>query len=156
MACARHQRFPSDRRGLSSAELAMKVSASVCTITIAAWRRPVLRRELYWLAPLETTRRSPYLVGIYSLIAVGTSALYLSGISHLQKKILDIPPSLPGRLCSHHGGVSQAGILRPSGLILLSGRLSAFRETPAAGESDSDLPNHRHDVQCWLSGLFER
>lgn len=85
-----HQRFPTDRRGQLTHELAMKVSDSV-------WHRqlselgdaPTGEHNPYWLVPFKNYKAlCPYLVGSYSKVAHSLAGYVSSGF---QTFVLDVP-----------------------------------------------------------------
>jgi alkanesulfonate monooxygenase len=85
-----HERFPEDRKGQLTHQLAMKVSDSVwhkqlSDLALATERNP------YWLVPFQNYKSMcPYLVGDYERVGQELAAY----ISHgFRKFILDIPPS---------------------------------------------------------------
>lgn len=86
------ERFPLDRRGELTHQLAMKVSDS-------SWHQQLSqaaaetreRREVYWLRPFESYKTfCPYLVGSYERVAAEL-AKYI-GVGY-ETFVLDIPPS---------------------------------------------------------------
>ena len=83
-------RFPEDRRGALTHELAMKVSDS-------SWHKQLSRLDkddqpdTYWLGPFENSKTNcPYLVGSYDQVAAELAVYMLKGY---RTYILDIPPS---------------------------------------------------------------
>jgi alkanesulfonate monooxygenase len=85
-----HARFPADRQGQLTRQLASKVSDSV-------WHKELSEREqpesdsLYWMVPFQNYKTMcPYLVGSYDQVA-DELARYLS--AGQRTVILDIPPS---------------------------------------------------------------
>src|SRR5262245_840406 len=95
-----HDRFPKDRRGQLTHQLAMKVSDSV-------WHKQLsemgadLRADLseqtssegspYWLVPFQNSKTNcPYLVGSYERVAQELARYMIVGYQTL---ILDIPPN---------------------------------------------------------------
>jgi len=85
-------RFPADRKGEITRDLATKVSDSV-------WHKQLSRladyaeegRSPYWMVPFETYKTNcPYLVGSYARVAEEVSRYVKAGHT---KFILDIPPS---------------------------------------------------------------
>jgi alkanesulfonate monooxygenase len=86
-----YERFPSDRKGQITRELAMKVSDS-------AWHKQLAEltdsakegRSSYWMVPFETYKTNcPYLVGSYAQVAKEVTRYVKAGHT---KFILDIPP----------------------------------------------------------------
>ena len=87
-----HERFPVDRKGQLTHELAMKVSDS-------AWHKQLSSMEAggegerspYWLVPFQNFKTNcPYLVGSYSTVASELARYAAAGFTTY---ILDIPPS---------------------------------------------------------------
>jgi alkanesulfonate monooxygenase len=86
-----HARFPEDRRGQLTQQLAMKVSDS-------AWHKQLSQRmegaageSPYWLGPFQNYKTfCPYLVGTYDAVAELVRGYIASGY---QTFILDIPPA---------------------------------------------------------------
>ncbi len=85
-----HERFPEDRKGQLTHQLAMKVSDS-------AWHKRLSeigaqsdgKRDTYWLHPFETYKTfCPYLVGSYERLAAELARYIAAGY---QTYILDIP-----------------------------------------------------------------
>jgi len=85
-----HQRFPPDRRGQVTHQLAMKVSDSV-------WHRqlselgdtPTGEHNPYWLVPFKNYKAlCPYLVGSYSRVAHSLAGYVSSGFETF---VLDVP-----------------------------------------------------------------
>jgi len=85
-----HERFPEDRKGQLTHQLAMKVSDS-------AWHKRLSeigsqsngKRDTYWLHPFETYKTfCPYLVGSYEQVAVELARYIAAGY---RTYILDIP-----------------------------------------------------------------
>jgi len=93
-------RFPEDRRGALTHELAMKVSDSQWHQQLSA-RPKAEGRTTYWLGPFQHSKSNcPYLVGDYSQVA-GELAKYMK--AGFQTIILDIPPTREE--LEHIGGV---------------------------------------------------
>ncbi len=84
------QRFPEDRKGQLTHELAMKVSDSAWHQRLSEiGRRTGESRSTYWLRPFETHKTfCPYLVGSYENVAKGLGRYQSSGFDTF---ILDIP-----------------------------------------------------------------
>ncbi|HUR93847.1 MAG TPA: LLM class flavin-dependent oxidoreductase [Gemmatimonadales bacterium] len=87
-----HERFPEDRKGQLTHQLAMKTSDS-------KWHEQLTRlgaqqgdgRHPYWLTPFENYKTfCPYLVGSYRDVARELSRYVRAGVDTI---ILDIPPS---------------------------------------------------------------
>jgi alkanesulfonate monooxygenase len=86
------QRFPEDRKGELTHQLAMKVSDSVWhkQLSISAKNVPA-DRSTYWMRPFETYKTfCPYLVGNYDRVAEELARYVALGYETF---ILDIPPS---------------------------------------------------------------
>jgi alkanesulfonate monooxygenase len=86
-----HARFPEDRKGQITRQLATKVSDSV-------WHKQLSDREdrekdsLYWLVPFNNYHTMcPYLVGSYDEVAGEMARHFANGSRTV---ILDVPPSL--------------------------------------------------------------
>jgi alkanesulfonate monooxygenase len=86
------QRFPHDRKGELTHQLAMKTSDS-------SWHRQLSEtakrtngeKSVYWMLPFETYKTfCPYLVGSYDQVAEEVGSYLVLGF---RKIILDIPPS---------------------------------------------------------------
>ena len=87
-----HERFPEDRRGQITHQLAMKMSDSV-------WHKQLSRvsegakekRDPYWLVPFQNYKTfCPYLVGSHKRVAEEVNRYVAAGYKAF---ILDIPPS---------------------------------------------------------------
>jgi alkanesulfonate monooxygenase len=85
-----HERFPEDRRGQLTRQLASKVSDSV-------WHKQLSELEaapeksVYWLVPFQNYKTMcPYLVGSYEQVAAELARYFATGYRTV---ILDIPPS---------------------------------------------------------------
>jgi alkanesulfonate monooxygenase len=87
-----NRRFPEDRKGELTHQLAMKTSDSL-------WHKQLSRssthlrdqRSTYWLRPFEMYKTfCPYLVGAYENVAVELASYFALGHRSV---ILDIPPS---------------------------------------------------------------
>jgi alkanesulfonate monooxygenase len=100
-----HDRFPADRRGQLTRQLASKISDSAWHKQLAdAGARAETSMAAYWLHPFENYQTNcPYLVGSYDTVA-GALTQY---IEHgYQTFILDIPPT--EEELNHIGRVFQA------------------------------------------------
>ena len=86
------ERFPADRRGQISHQLAMKVSDSHWHKQLSdATRANGMREGVYWMWPFENYKTfCPYLVGDYDQVAEQIAAYF--GVGY-RTFILDIPPS---------------------------------------------------------------
>lgn len=89
-----HQRFPSDRKGELTHQLAMKVSDSEWHKQLSASDTATDKGHLenpYWLGPFQTYKTfCPYLVGSYDRVAQEIRSYIDKGYRAF---ILDIPPS---------------------------------------------------------------
>jgi alkanesulfonate monooxygenase len=86
------ERFPEDRKGQITHQLAMKVSDSVWHKQLSELgEQPVSEKNPYWLGPFQNYKTfCPYLVGSYKRVAQELSSYMRAGHSTF---ILDIPPS---------------------------------------------------------------
>lgn len=87
-----YERFPEDRKGEITHQLAMKTSDSVWHKQLSELAEQVSQgRSPYWLVPFENYKTfCPYLVGSYASVA-GELARYIAG--GYRAFILDIPPN---------------------------------------------------------------
>jgi alkanesulfonate monooxygenase len=87
-----HQRFPEDRKGQLTHQLAMKVSDSSWHKQLSQLAEEVQTEQSpYWLLPFQNYKTMcPYLVGSYA--RVGSELARYIGFGH-RSFILDIPPS---------------------------------------------------------------
>jgi alkanesulfonate monooxygenase len=84
-----HRRFPEDRKGQITHQLAMKVSDSVWHKQLSELGKKS-RRTPYWLIPFQNYKTMcPYLVGSYECVGRELSRYLRSGYT---KFVLDIPP----------------------------------------------------------------
>jgi alkanesulfonate monooxygenase len=85
------RRFPEDRKGQLTHQLAMKVSDSLWHTQLSETAREVKEAKTpYWLRPFENYKSfCPYLVGSYSTVALELARYIDSGHTTF---ILDIPP----------------------------------------------------------------
>lgn len=84
------QRFPEDRRGQITHELAMRVSDSFWHKQLSELGRTDETHETYWLGPFKTSKSNcPYLVGNYERVATELRRYIAGGYRTF---ILDIPP----------------------------------------------------------------
>jgi alkanesulfonate monooxygenase len=88
-----HARFPEDRKGQITHQLAMKVSDSVWHKQLSELEeRPAAEKSVYWLGPFQNYKTfCPYLVGSYKRVAEEVSSYIRAGYKTF---ILDIPPNL--------------------------------------------------------------
>jgi alkanesulfonate monooxygenase len=86
------KRFPEDRKGMLTHQLAMKVSDSLWHKQLSETAEQTrTRRSTYWLRPFEHYKTfCPYLVGSYEAVAAEL-ARYIA-LGH-RAVILDVPPS---------------------------------------------------------------
>jgi alkanesulfonate monooxygenase len=85
------ERFPEDRKGQLTHELAMKVSDSAWHKQLAERRDAADARSTYWLGPFQNYKTfCPYLVGDYEEVARLLAGYIGAGFRTF---ILDIPPS---------------------------------------------------------------
>ena len=86
------QRFPEDRKGELTHQLAMKTSDSSWHRQLSETAKHISGREsVYWMLPFETYKTfCPYLVGSYEQVAKEVESYLVLGF---RKIILDIPPS---------------------------------------------------------------
>jgi len=91
-----HDRFPTDRRGQLTHQLAMKVSDSIWHKLLSemgadADERTAGARNPYWLEPFQNSKTNcPYLVGSYERVAQELASYIAVGYRTF---ILDIPPN---------------------------------------------------------------
>lgn len=86
-----HERFPSDRRGQLTHQMAMKVSDSKWHEQLSEMGEESSRENVYWLVPFENYKTfCPYLVGDYDEVA-NELARYL--VLGYETVILDVPAS---------------------------------------------------------------
>jgi alkanesulfonate monooxygenase len=86
-----HQRFPNDRKGQITHELAMRVSDSSWHKQLSELGRTDESHDTYWLGPFNSSKSNcPYLVGDYEQVATELRRYIGSGY---RKFILDIPAS---------------------------------------------------------------
>lgn len=108
-----HRRFPEDRRGQLTHELAMKVSDS-------AWHRRLSElggreageRDPYWLVPFRNYKSfCPYLVGSTERVAAELERYFAAGFRSI---ILDVPPD-PAELTWAFEAIQGAGVTAGGG-----------------------------------------
>jgi len=87
-----HERFPEDRKGQLTHQLAMKVSDSVWHQQLSALgEEAVSENNPYWLVPFQNYKTfCPYLVGSYKRVAEELARYIVVGYKTF---ILDIPPN---------------------------------------------------------------
>lgn len=87
-----HQRFPADRKGQITHQLAMKTSDSVWHKQLSQLAEEAkTERPLYWLHPFQNYKTfCPYLVGNHSQVVEEVARYIAAGFRTF---ILDIPPS---------------------------------------------------------------
>jgi alkanesulfonate monooxygenase len=86
-----YERFPEDRKGSLTHQLAMKASDSVWHKTLSALETESHSNNTYWLRPFETYKSfCPYLVGSYDRVAQELANYISAGYKTF---ILDIPPT---------------------------------------------------------------
>lgn len=86
-----HSRFPEDRRGQLTHQLAMKISDSEWHKQLSELGAHSSNRSPYWLGPFQNYRSfCPYLVGSYTVVAAEVRKYLDLGYSTF---ILDIPPN---------------------------------------------------------------
>ena len=106
-----HDRFPADRKGQLTRQLASKISDSAWHKQLAdVSRRGAAAQGAYWLHPFENYQTNcPYLVGSYDTVAEEVSKYIAHGYRTF---ILDIPPT--EEELKHIGRVFQAATQRTS------------------------------------------
>jgi alkanesulfonate monooxygenase len=87
-----HERFPTDRKGQLTHQLAMKTSDSAWHLQLSQLgERPVGEDNPYWLVPFQNYKTfCPYLVGSYDRVAQELARYIGAGYRSF---ILDIPPN---------------------------------------------------------------
>ena len=84
-----HARFPEDRRGQMTRQLATKVSDSVWHKQLATEDEPSVD-STYWLVPFQNYKTMcPYIVGSYEQVAAQMGTYFTAGYRTV---ILDVPP----------------------------------------------------------------
>lgn len=85
-----HQRFPEDRRGEISHQLAMKISDSAWHKQLSAVAPHLAPESTYWMVPFQTYKTfCPYLVGSYDRVSEELARYLGAGCKTI---ILDVPP----------------------------------------------------------------
>jgi alkanesulfonate monooxygenase len=86
-----HERFPEDRRGKITHQLAMKISDSAWHKQLSEIAPHVSPRSIYWMVPFQNYKTfCPYLVGSYRQVREELARYFAAGCSVV---ILDVPPS---------------------------------------------------------------
>lgn len=87
-----HQRFPADRKGQITHQVAMKVSDSVWHKQLSQLsEQAATENNPYWLVPFENYKTfCPYLVGSYQRVSTAIAKYIMVGYKTF---ILDIPPT---------------------------------------------------------------
>lgn len=86
-----HARFPVDRKGQITHQLAMKVSDSAWHRQLSSVQTEAGQRDTYWLVPFQNYKTfCPYLVGSHAQVAREIGRYIAAGY---RAYILDIPPS---------------------------------------------------------------
>lgn len=107
------ERFPADRKGQLTHELAMKVSDSAWHKQLSSMDTAGGERSAYWLVPFKNSKTNcPYLVGSYASVACELARYTAAGFTNY---VLDIPPSEEelhhiGIVFQHVTGTTGAGI----------------------------------------------
>jgi alkanesulfonate monooxygenase len=82
-------RFPEDRRGQVTHQLAMKISDSAWHAQLSALNTPPAARSTYWTVPFQNYKTfCPYLVGSYEQVGDELKRYLAAGCTHI---ILDVP-----------------------------------------------------------------
>jgi alkanesulfonate monooxygenase len=86
-----HERFPEDRRGQATHQLAMKVSDSAWHRQLSAIAPQLTPDSAYWMVPFQNYKTfCPYLVGSYEQVGEELGRYLASGCRVM---ILDVPPN---------------------------------------------------------------
>jgi alkanesulfonate monooxygenase len=97
------ERFPEDRRGQATHQLAMKVSDSAWHRQLSAIAPQLTPESAYWMVPFQNYKTfCPYLVGSYDRVGEELGRYLASGCRAI---ILDVPPNA---LEMHHVSLSIA------------------------------------------------
>jgi len=101
-----HERFPEDRKGQLTHQLAMKVSDSVWHKQLSELSE-AREQTPYWLIPFQNYKTAcPYLVGSYERVGQELAGYIAAGYRTL---ILDIPPDLE-ELVHTRNAINKAGV----------------------------------------------
>jgi alkanesulfonate monooxygenase len=85
-----HERFPQDRRGQATHQLAMKVSDSAWHRQLSAIAPQLAAESAYWMVPFQNYKTfCPYLVGSYDRVGEELGRYLAAGCRTI---ILDVPP----------------------------------------------------------------
>jgi alkanesulfonate monooxygenase len=85
------ERFPEDRRGQVTHQLAMKISDSAWHRQLSAIAPAIAPESAYWMVPFQNYKTfCPYLVGSYSRVGEEIGRYLAAGCRTI---ILDVPPS---------------------------------------------------------------
>jgi alkanesulfonate monooxygenase len=85
-----HERFPQDRRGQATHQLAMKMSDSAWHRQLSAIAPQLSAESAYWMVPFQNYKTfCPYLVGSYERVGEELGRYLSSGCRTI---ILDVPP----------------------------------------------------------------
>jgi alkanesulfonate monooxygenase len=97
------ERFPEDRRGQATHQLAMKVSDSAWHRQLSAIAPQLTAQSAYWMVPFQNYKTfCPYLVGSYERVGREVGRYLASGCRAI---ILDVPPNA---IEMHHVALSIA------------------------------------------------
>ena len=97
------ERFPEDRRGQATHQLAMKVSDSTWHHQLSAMAPQLADESAYWMVPFQNYKTfCPYLVGSYERVGREVGRYLASGCRAI---ILDVPPNA---VEMHHVALSIA------------------------------------------------
>ncbi|HXF94905.1 MAG TPA: LLM class flavin-dependent oxidoreductase [Gemmatimonadales bacterium] len=100
-----HGRFPPDRRGQVTHQLAMKVSDSSWHKQLSEISAHQAGRDTYWMVPFENYKTfCPYLVGTYDRVGDELGRYFATGCNFV---ILDVPAS-EGELDHLHRAIDRA------------------------------------------------
>jgi alkanesulfonate monooxygenase len=103
-----HDRFPVDRRGQITHQLAMKVSDSVWHKQLSETSAESSERSAYWMVPFQNYKTfCPYLVGSYERVAEELARYLMAGCDTI---ILDVPTG-PEDMGHNHAVESAAALV---------------------------------------------